>query len=184
MIEKRARAGTLIGLAAAAGAFGAAATMSLATAPTARADDTSEILAAIENDYAIGQSNLTSALADFDSGLYSSGLANILNATNEYTLAPTDNLLVGSVEALEGDPITSSFYLDDLSNPGNFTNALAEAQILFNDGEGLLSNGAIDLAAGDYGAGTYADLIGADYAFVLPVEELLLGALSGFDIAM
>ena len=84
--------------------------------------------------------------------------------------------MLGTVEALEGDPVTSTLYFDDLSAPGSFADATAEAQILFNDGEGLLANAAIALSAGDYGAGSYDELVGSAYAFVLPLEELLLGA--------
>jgi hypothetical protein len=49
------RAATLIGVAAAAGAFGAAALMSAATAPTARADAYSDIVADVEADLTYGQ---------------------------------------------------------------------------------------------------------------------------------
>jgi hypothetical protein len=41
----------LIGVAAAAGAFGAAAMMSAATAPTARADDFTDVINAVDGDY-------------------------------------------------------------------------------------------------------------------------------------
>jgi hypothetical protein len=178
MRDRRSRSAILIAVAAAAAAFGAAAMMSAATAPTAHADDTTLIVDAINGDFAEGQSDFTSALNDFGHGSFLAGLAESLGGTNEYTLAAPDNLILGGVEALEGDPITSTLYVDDLSAPINFTDAVQEAQIFFNDGEGLLSNGAIALSAGDFGAGTYDDLIGADYAFVLPVEELLLGALA------
>jgi hypothetical protein len=151
------------------------------TPPTARADDTSLIISAIEGDYLAGQADYTAALTDFGDGGFLSGMAESLDGANEYVLAAPDNLVLGTVQALTGDPITSSLYLDDLSAPDSFTDATAEAQILFNDGEGLLSNAAIALSAGDYGAGTYEELVGSAYSSVLPVEELLLGALAAFD---
>jgi hypothetical protein len=181
MSDTRSRSGILVGLAAAAGAFGAAAMMSAAAAPTARADDTSLIIAAIDGDYAAGQADFTTALTDLGSGDFVSGLAESLGGLNEDTLAPTDNLLLGTVEALEGDPITSSLFFDDLSAPGTFADALQEAQIFFNEGQGFLSNAAIDFSAGDYGAGTYSELAGSADAYVLPVEELLLGAVAALD---
>jgi hypothetical protein len=181
MSDTRSRPGILVAVAAAAGAFGAAAMVSAASAPTARADDTTLIIDAIQGDFAQGQADFTTGLADFGKGGISSGLAELLNSTNEYTLAPTDNLLLGGVEALEGDPITSSLYFDDLYDPGNFANALAQAQEWFSQGEAFLTNGAAALSAGDYGSGTYLDLAGSATAFVLPVEELLIGVATAFD---
>ena len=55
----RARSRILVGLAASAGAFGAAAMMSAAAAPTAHADDITDIISAVEGDYADGQSAFT-----------------------------------------------------------------------------------------------------------------------------
>src|SRR5271166_3881800 len=54
MGNKRSRA-VLVGLDAAVGAVGAAAMMSAATAPTARADDFTDILNGVEGNFAAGQ---------------------------------------------------------------------------------------------------------------------------------
>jgi hypothetical protein len=184
MSDTRSRSGILLGLAAAAGAFGAAAMMSATVAPTARADDFSDIVSAVDGDYTVGQTDFTAALSDFGSGAFVPGLAAFFGGVNEDTLAAPDNLILGTVEALEGDPITSTLYMDDLSVPGSFADASAAAQIFFNEGEGFLSNAAIDFSGGDYGAGTYQELVGGAYAFVLPVEELLLGAVAPFDVGV
>jgi hypothetical protein len=181
MSDIRSRSGILVAVAAAAGAFGAAAMMSAVAAPTASADDTTLIIDAIQGDYADGQADYSASLADFGHGDFVSGLAEFFDGTNEYTLAAPDNLLLGGVQALEGDPITSSLYFDDLLAPATFAEATAQAQIFFNEGEGFLSNAAIDFSAGDYGAGTYAEVAGTADAFVLPVEELLLGAATALD---
>jgi hypothetical protein len=42
---------TLVGVAAAAGAFGVAVMMSAATAPTARADDFTDVISEVDADY-------------------------------------------------------------------------------------------------------------------------------------
>jgi len=181
MSDTRSRPGILIAVAAAAGAFGAAAMMSAAAAPTARADDTSLIIAAIEGDYAEGQTDFTAASTDFGSGDFVGGLADTLGGVNEDTLAAPDNLVLGAAEALEGGPITSTLFIDDLVVTDNFADASSVAQTFFNEGEGFLSNAAIDFSASDYGAGTYEELVGSAYAYVLPVEELLLGAVAAFD---
>jgi hypothetical protein len=181
MSDTRSRSGILVGLAAAAGALGAAAMMSAAAAPTARADDTTLIIDAIEGDYAAGQADFTSAFEDFGGGSFVDGLAASFDGVDQDSVAATDNLLLGTVQALEGDPITSSLYVGELSAPDSFADALAEAQILFNEGQGFLSNAAIEFSAGDYGAGTYSELVGSADAYLLPVQELLLGALAAID---
>jgi hypothetical protein len=175
------RSRILVGLAAAVGAFGAAALVSAAAAPTARADDTSLIIAAIDGDYAAGQTDFTAAFTDFGSGDFVGGLADTFGGLNEDTVAAPGNLLLGTVEALEGDPITSTLLVDDLSVVDTFAEASSQAQIFFNEGEGFLSNAAIDFSASDYGAGTYSELVGSAYAYVLPLEELLLGAAVTID---
>jgi hypothetical protein len=175
MSDTRSRYGVLVGLTAAVGAFGAAAMMSAAVAPTARADDTTLIIDAINDDFTVGQTDYTAALSDFGSGAFVPGLAEAFDGMNEDSLAAPDNLILGTVEALEGGPITSSLNFD-LSVPAGFADASAEAQIYFNTGEDFLSNAAIALSAGDYGAGTYEGLVGIDYTSVVPLEELLLGA--------
>jgi hypothetical protein len=181
MSETRSRSGILIAVAAAVGAFGAAAMMSAATAPTARADDSTLIIDAIDGDFAAGQADYTSGLAEFGSGAFVPGLAEFLGGVNEDSLAAPQNLLLGTVEALEGDPISSTLFVDDLSIPKTFADASAEAQIFFNTGEGFLANAADAFSAGDYGAGTYEELIGSDYATVLPLEELILGVATLFE---
>jgi hypothetical protein len=71
MSAARARSRILVGLAATAGAFGAAGMMSAATAPTARADDFSDIISAIDGDYTEGSAAFSSALSDFGSADFS-----------------------------------------------------------------------------------------------------------------
>lgn len=180
MHSTQSKSGILIALTAAAGAFGAAAMMASAASPSARADDSTLIIDAINGDYAAGQADYAKALVDFGNGAYAAGLAESFDGANEYSLAAPDNLLLGWVEVLTGDPIISTLHFDELSAPASFADAVSEAQILFNIGEGLLSNSAIALAAGDFAAGTYDGMIGSVDAYVLPVEELILGAVSTF----
>jgi hypothetical protein len=61
------RSGLIISLGAAAGAFGIATMISTATAPSAHADDYSDIVSAVEADFAAGQADFTTAEADFGS---------------------------------------------------------------------------------------------------------------------
>lgn len=181
MTNEPSRSGILVAVTAAAGAFGAAAMMASATPPTARADDSTLIIDAIEGDYAAGQTDFTQSLAEFGSGNFVPGLADLFDGTNEDSLAAPDNLLLGTVEASTGNPITSSLFFDDLSAPANFADASSQAQIFFNEGEGFLSNAAIAFSAGDYASATYLELAGSVDATVLPVEELVLGAVMAVD---
>jgi hypothetical protein len=67
MGHKRSRA-VLVGLSATAGAFAAAAMISAASAPTARADDFSDILADVQAEQAAAQADFTTATQDFATG--------------------------------------------------------------------------------------------------------------------
>ena len=90
MSEARPRTGILVGLAVTAGAFGAAAMMLAATAPTARADDFTDVTNVVDTDYANGQAALTAALTTFDNGHLAQGLAALFDASNDNALsAPT-----------------------------------------------------------------------------------------------
>jgi hypothetical protein len=179
MSDTRSRSGILVGLAAAVGAFGAAAMMSAAAAPTARADDTTLIIDAIDGDYAGGQADFTAAFTDFGSGDFLSGLALSFDGVDQDSLAATENLLLGTVEAAQGDPITSSLFVGELSAPDSFADASADAQIFFNEAPGLLSNAAIAFSAGDFSAATDLAFGGSD-DYVLALQELLLGAAVSF----
>lgn len=73
MGNKRSRA-VLVGLDAAVGAVGAAAMMSAATAPTARADDFTDILNGVEGNFAAGQTAFDNASTDFGGDDVTDGL--------------------------------------------------------------------------------------------------------------
>jgi hypothetical protein len=174
MDSNRSRTGVLVGLAAAAGAFGAAAMISAATAPTARADDYTDIINAVDGDYATGQADFTTALSDFSSSSFVPGLAELFYGVDDDVLGAPDNLLLGTVEALAGDPIDGSLTYD-FGFPANFADGLADVEQFFNSGVNALGDAATYLSGGDYVDATYADIIGGEY-FTVGLQELLLGA--------
>jgi hypothetical protein len=178
MGNKRSRTGILIGLGAAAACFGAAATMSAATAPTARADAYSDIIASIDGDYALGQTDFTTAATYLGSNL-PVGLALLLDGVNEDSVAAPDNLLVGTVEALTNEPIATDISLS-LPVPTDFADAVTDAQALISQGESLLSDVEPLLSTAQYGGAVYYDLLGSELVSVFPLEELLLGAVAQF----
>jgi len=179
MRTTRVQSKLLVGLAATAGALGAAAMMSTAAAPTARADDFSDIITAIDGDFTEGNAAFASALSDFGSNDISQGLGQIVDGFDDYSLSPTINLTLGTIEALEGIPIDSPVGWD-LTVPTDYADGVAMAQADFTTSENIFALVPSALASANYLDAADDGLFGADYAFVLPLEELLLGAAVSF----
>jgi hypothetical protein len=171
--------GVLIGLVAAAGAFGAAAMMSAATAPTARADDFTDIINAVEGNFTDGQAAFTTAATDFGSNELVPGLAAFFDGVNDDSLSVSDNLLGGTVEAFSNEPITSiGGWL--LSPPADFSAGVSDADAWFTGGETDLTDASSALTSGDYGQAAFDDLLGSEFVSIAPLEELLLGSVASF----
>jgi hypothetical protein len=149
--------------------------MSAAIAPAAHADDFTDIITYLNADFAVGQGDITTAFSDFSSGDFVPGLTALFQGVDDDVLAAPDNLLTGTVEALAGEGIGGPL-LYDLGVPANFADGLTAAETDFSYAVTTFEEAPTDLAGGDYGAATYADLIGADYVSVIPLEDLLLGA--------
>jgi hypothetical protein len=180
MDSYRSRAATLIGVAAAAGAFGVAAMMSAATAPTARADDFTDVINSVDADYAAGQVDFTTAFTDFSSNDLALGLAALINGSNDDALSAPDNFLIGTVELLTNESVTGSIPWS-FGVPADFSAALAETESILTTGETYLTTDASTaISLGDYGTAAYEYLVGADYLTVAPLDELLLGAAASF----
>jgi hypothetical protein len=175
MDSDKSRTGMLVSLGAAAGAFGVAVMMSTATAPTARADDFSDIITYVDADFADGQVNLTTAFSDFSGGDLVPGLTSLFQGVDDDFLAAPDNLLIGTVEALQGVPLGGPLAYD-LGVPDNFADQLTYAEETFSGAVASFEDVPTELAAGDYGVATYDILTGADYATIAPLEDLILGA--------
>jgi len=176
----RTRAGIPIGLGAAIGAVGAAAVLSAAVAPAANADDFTDIITAVEGDYSEGTTAFELAATDFGSADVSGGLAAFLTGVDDDFLAAPDNIIVGSVEALQGQPVGGSYDIL-VGDPGSFATAVADAQNLDTEGAALLSDAATAFSGGDYTNGVYDSLAGSDY-FVVAGEVLALGAADGLGL--
>jgi hypothetical protein len=173
----RSRFGMLTGLAAVAGCFGVAAMMSAATAPAARADDFSAIVADVESEIADGQTAFGQAATDFSSSDPIDGFQALLNGTNDYLSGVPDNLYLGTVEALTGTSISPNLFEFSLTPPSDFSDAVSDAQSSFSGGENAFAEAATDLSSGDYAAAAYADALGSAYTFDLPADYLLIGGL-------
>jgi hypothetical protein len=111
----------LIGLAAAVGAFGFAATMSAATAPTARADDFTDVINNADANLAAGQADFRVAATDFSSSDVSGGLAALIDGLDDDFVSPPEQLYIGTVEVLTNAPVynevNSSWGPNQISQP-------------------------------------------------------------------
>jgi hypothetical protein len=180
MDSNRSRAATLIGVAAAAGAFGAAAMMSAAAAPAAHADDFTEILNAVESDYASGQADFGVADTDFGSSDVSGGLAALVSGADYDSLSAPQNLLIGTVEALTNETITVPDIPWSFTPVTSYAEGVTFAEEDFSYGQGLISDAATAFSSGDYGQAVTLDLVGADYSTIIALQDYLLGAAASF----
>jgi hypothetical protein len=180
MASNRSRAATLIGLGAAAGAFGVAAMMSAATAPTARADAYSDIISAVDGDFAAGQAEFASASADFGSSDPSDGLAAFFSGLDDDLFGPGDSVYIGTVEALTNESTSGDPFTFEIGSEPDFTSGLADAQASFTLGEGFFAQAATDLSSGDYGDAANFEAVGTAFSLVFAPEDLLEGVAASF----
>jgi hypothetical protein len=175
--DKRSR-GVLVGLAAAAGAFGAAAMMSAATAPTARADDFTDIISNVEGLVGDGQYAFSSADMDFASNDVPAGLASLFDGVYDDSVGVQDEVYLGTLVALAGGTPPGSAALDFNGEgpPTDFASAVSGAEGFFTDAENIFTEAMTELSSGDY---YYAALAAPGIpidAFDLPAEYLVIGA--------
>lgn len=170
---------TLVGLGAAASAFGAAAMMSAAAAPAARADAFTDIINAVDVDLAAGQTAFTTAFTDFGSNLVPNGLAEFFSGVNDDLIAAPDSVFIGGVEALTGEPVVGAGPLP-VTLPANFATAVTDDQTLLLVAQGLFADAATAFSSGEFGTAATDSAGGSALSFDIPVELLILGAVNQF----
>jgi hypothetical protein len=177
MGQKRSRA-LLVGLSAAAGAFAAAAMISAAVAPTARADDFSDILADIQAEQAAAQADFSAASTDFASGTAGvpAGLTALFEGVDDDTFGVADDLHVGLLDSLYNVPVIPAKTFEfSFATPANFTAAVTEATTVYNTSMTDMTTQATDFSMGDYTDGAvYQDLGALDFA-TIPDEIQIVG---------
>ena len=179
MVNTRSGGRILVGLAAVAGAFGVAATLSAATAPTARADDFSAIVSAVDNDYSLGQTYYDAALTDFGNNELSDGLQAFFAGVNNDALAAPNNVLIGLVDELTNQTFITDETYGELIPPASLADALTDAQQAISAGESDFALAATDLSSADYGDATIYGTLALDDVSVIPAEYVLWGAALG-----
>ncbi len=179
----------LAGFTAAAGACGAVAMLCAATAATARADELSDLITAVDDDFANGQAAFATATTDFGSGQFVPGLAAFFDGVNDDSVNTTSSVVWGLIAVQSGDIIDYAWPTDDLTIPADYADGLSTAQASFTDGMNLLNEAVVYLnygttdmynALADYTTGTEFGLYGLEYVSVIPLEEVLLGAAASF----
>jgi hypothetical protein len=175
MDSNRSRSGMLVGLAAAAGAFGVAVMMSAVTAPTARADAFSDIISSVEDEFTAGQADFASASADFGSGDPSDGLASFFSGLDDDVVGPGDSVYLQTVLVLLNEPDSSGPFFVDIGPEADFTSGLADAQSAFSTGEGAFAQAATDLSSGDYGDAADLEVFGSTESFIFAPQFLIEG---------
>jgi hypothetical protein len=127
----------LVGLSAAAAALGAATIVSAISAPTARADDFSTILADIQTTEGIAASAFTTAATDFSTGNPAAGLTQLFVGLDDMIGVP-DELQVGLVDASTGANLFPSNSFDfTFATPATFAASITEAQSFYTAGTAL-----------------------------------------------
>jgi hypothetical protein len=177
MSHSKSRGGVSLLLGTTAGAFGVAALMSTAAAPTARADDFSGVVSIVEVDLSSATNDFNSALSNLEAGQLGPGFASFLDGVNNDLLAAPQNLVAGTAEVLDNESVSPPLTWN-LVPEANFAGGLAQAEIAFTQGENTLSQVVTDLAGGDYGTALYAEFAGLDLLAVAPLDDVLLGSLA------
>lgn len=172
---KRSRA-VSVGLGA---AFGAAA-MILAFAPIARADDFSDILADVQAEQAAAQAAFEAASTDFAGGASGApaGLAELFTGMDDDLFGVPDDLQVGTLDSIFDKPVIGSDVFEfHITAPDNYTDAVTEAQNVYNSGSTLLTDSANFMAMGDYADASMDHALAAIMVTEIPDEILIIGQL-------
>jgi hypothetical protein len=168
----------LVGLSAAAGAFAVGAMISAASAPTARADDFSDILANIQAEQAAAQADFTAASAEFASGTAGvpAGLTDWFEGVDDNTFGVAYILDTGTLDSLYNVPVPPvSTFEFSFATPANFTAAVAEAQTFNTLGNTDMTTAATDFSMGDYTDGEVFNDLGAINFATIPDQVEIVG---------
>jgi hypothetical protein len=140
----------LVGLSAAAAALGASAIMSSTTAPAARADDYSTIVADVQAEEALALTAFTAAGTDFASGDFNDGLTQLYIGLDDDLVGVPDELQVGTIDALTNSTLfPANDFAFSFATPANFAAGVAEAQSFYTAGNALATT-IVGLPANDY----------------------------------
>jgi hypothetical protein len=174
----------LVGLTVAAGAFAAAAMMSAAVAPTARADDTAGILADITAEEGYAATAFTNAATDFGTGDSTDGLTQLFIGLDDDTVGVPDILQVGEVDELTNSTLFPANSFDfTFTAPASVAAATTEANTIYQEGVTLattiagLPSSDFSTIALDNALSTWDQFIAPDQILAVANIESLLDSL-------
>jgi len=176
------------GFALVGSAVAAAAILVAAFAPTARADDFSDIVTDLDAVLGAGSADLTAAATDFSAADYGDGLALTVFGLDDFLISPEEVSLVGGFDALTGSPVLP---VDSFEWPGPTfvapTDLIDTLQAVYNyAGYGAtdLTNAVTELVSGDSAdsllnavGGVDVLLVGAPEILSIGLTDTLLGGL-------
>jgi hypothetical protein len=167
------------GLGMAAGAFGAATLIGVATASTAHADSPFDLGGDVQNALALGEADITAGVSDFAHGDMSEAVFQVTAGLDNVVLSPVEDLLVGSV-----DPSISAtdFEFFPAVAGTDAAQLTADAQQLMAAAPEFLTTAAADLSSGDVSGGVFDGVVGLD-AMILSAEDLIDASLLGSILA-
>ncbi len=181
MGHKQSRA-AFVGLTAAAGAFAVATMMSAATAPTARADDFSEIIADIQAEETAASTAFATASTDFTNNDPGDGLTQLFIGLDDDLVGVPNDLQVGTVDALSNATvIPASDFEFTFANPVTSTAAVTEAQGFYTEGTNLATTIA-SLPPTDYADTALDNALSSFYQWIVPDQILLIGELESLGL--
>jgi hypothetical protein len=181
--HQRRRRGVAVGLGVAAGALLAAALGQLASPPSARADDFSDIVANVEASLGFASSDFSDGQTDFGLGTAAGaaeGLAYDVAGLDNILISPVDDVLLGGLQAALGltpdaeanFPPVYAYVPTSLADLETYVEIyLSDASSSFSEAQSLFG---LDTAAG-FSAGV-SDIVSAlEIDGVLVPEEALVG---------
>jgi hypothetical protein len=177
-----------VGFALVGSAAAAAAILAAAFAPTARADDFSDIVTDLDAVLGAGSADLTAAATDFSAADYGDGLALTVFGLDDFLISPEEVSLVGGLDALTGSPVLP---VDSFEWPGPTfvapTDLIDTLQAVYNyAGYGAtdLTNAVTEIVSGDPAdsllnaiGGVDVLLVGAPEILSIGLTDTLLGGL-------
>jgi hypothetical protein len=167
----------LIGLTAAAGAFGVAAMVSATTAPSARADDFGDVLSDVSAILSAGQTDFSTAATDFAQGTSgdAAGLTALFEGIDDDLVGAPNAISVGLTDLASGDAVLPATDFEvAFTTPATYAAALTESQASY--AAGVAEDTVIqNLPATDYTDAAYDNFLALLEQWVLPGQILDIG---------
>ncbi|UMB67938.1 hypothetical protein [Mycobacterium paraterrae] len=148
----------------------------LVGAPTARADDPlSELLNNVQAAVEIGNVYLNAAAMDFSAGLSIPGTSAGLIGLDNVLIAPEENALLDTVDALTNTPVHAVIGFEPLSGPTDWASALVQIQGFADAANVDFTQAANFMTAGDFPAAELLDIEGFNALWVEAPNAAILG---------